>query len=80
MAISIYLTDVLKGRMQFGGFVVGDWNGHGQVRGCSATDCPATINAGLDMAMTPDSWKGFYESTLAAAKAGAMAALVRHAG
>ncbi|RZA11603.1 MAG: 1,4-beta-D-glucan glucohydrolase, partial [Lysobacteraceae bacterium] len=29
------LTDVLKGRMQFGGFVVGDWNGHGQVRGCT---------------------------------------------
>ncbi|MCF7220811.1 glycoside hydrolase family 3 protein [Marilutibacter chinensis] len=65
-----YLTDALKGRMQFGGFVVGDWNGHGQVQGCSNTDCPATINAGLDMAMTPDSWKGFYESTLAAAKAG----------
>lgn len=27
------LTDVLKGRMGFDGFVVGDWNGHGQVRG-----------------------------------------------
>lgn len=64
------LTDVLKGRMHFGGFVVGDWNGHGQVKGCTATDCPATIDAGLDMAMAPDSWKGFYESTLAAAKAG----------
>ena len=64
------LTEVLKGRMHFGGFVVGDWNGHGQVKGCTATDCPATINAGLDMAMAPDSWKGFYESTLAAVKAG----------
>lgn len=64
------LTDVLKGRMHFGGFVVGDWNGHGQVKGCTTTDCPATIAAGLDMAMAPDSWKGFYESTLAAAKAG----------
>ncbi|AMJ58543.1 MULTISPECIES: exo 1,3/1,4-beta-D-glucan glucohydrolase [Stenotrophomonas] len=65
-----YLTDVLKGRMHFGGFVVGDWNGHGQVKGCTTTDCPATINAGLDMAMASDSWKGFYETTLAAAKAG----------
>ena len=65
-----YLTDVLKGRMQFGGFVVGDWNGHGQVKGCTTTDCPATINAGLDMAMASDSWKGFYETTLAAAKDG----------
>ncbi len=65
-----YLTDVLKGRMNFGGFVVGDWNGHGQVKGCTATDCPATINAGLDMAMASDSWKGFYETTLAAVKDG----------
>jgi len=65
-----YLTDALKGRMNFGGFVVGDWNGHGQVKGCTNTDCPATINAGLDMAMASDSWKGFYESTLAAVKAG----------
>lgn len=65
-----YLTDALKGRMQFGGFVVGDWNGHGQVKGCTNTGCPATINAGLDMAMASDSWKGFYETTLAAVKAG----------
>jgi beta-glucosidase len=64
------LTDALKGRMNFGGFVVGDWNGHGQVKGCTNTNCPAAINAGLDMAMAPDSWKGFYESTLAAVKAG----------
>ncbi|MCU1054555.1 MULTISPECIES: glycoside hydrolase family 3 protein [Stenotrophomonas] len=65
-----YLTDVLKGRMNFGGFVVGDWNGHGQVKGCTTTDCPATINAGLDMAMASDSWKGFYDTTLAAVKDG----------
>ncbi len=65
-----YLTDVLKGRMNFGGFVVGDWNGHGQVKGCTTTDCPATINAGLDMAMASDSWEGFYETTLAAVKDG----------
>lgn len=65
-----YLTDVLKGRMHFGGFVVGDWNGHGQVKGCTTTDCPATIIAGLDMAMASDSWKGFYETTLAAVKDG----------
>lgn len=64
------LTDVLKGRMGFDGFVVGDWNGHGQIPGCTATDCPATFNAGLDMAMAPDSWKGLFNSTLAAAEAG----------
>jgi beta-glucosidase len=64
------LTDVLKGRMGFGGFVVGDWNGHGQVKGCTNTDCAQTFNAGLDMAMAPDSWKGLYETTLAHVKAG----------
>src|SRR5690606_22729190 len=58
------LTDVLKERMNFGGFIVGDWNGHGQVRGCTTTDCAQTFNAGLDMAMASDSWKGMYESTL----------------
>ena len=64
------LTDVLKGRMGFDGFVVGDWNGHGQIPGCTNTDCPATFNAGLDMAMAPDSWKGLFDSTLAAAQDG----------
>ncbi len=64
------LTDVLKGRMGFDGFVVGDWNGHGQVVGCKPTDCPQSINAGLDMFMAPDSWKALYDNTLAQAKSG----------
>lgn len=68
------LTDVLKGRMGFKGLVVGDWNGHGQVAGCTATDCPAAINAGLDLYMAPDSWKGLYTSTLAAARDGRISA------
>lgn len=64
------LTDVLKGRLGFNGFVVGDWNGHGQVPGCTNTDCPQSLNAGLDMYMAPDSWKGIYESTLKHVKNG----------
>ncbi|WP_448662321.1 glycoside hydrolase family 3 N-terminal domain-containing protein [Sphingomonas sp. CJ20] len=64
------LTDVLKGRMGFEGFVVGDWNGHGQIPGCTNTDCPIAFNAGLDMAMAPDSWKGLFDSTVREAKAG----------
>lgn len=58
------MTDVLKGRMNFQGFVVGDWNGHALIPDCTATDCPQALNAGLDMYMAPDSWKGLYESTL----------------
>ena len=64
------LTDVLKGRMGFEGLVVGDWNGHGQVPGCTVTDCAQTFNAGLDLAMAPNSWKGLFESTVRDAKAG----------
>jgi beta-glucosidase len=64
------LTEVLKQRMGFGGFVVGDWNGHGQVPGCKATDCPAALAAGLDMYMAPDSWRGLYEKLLEQARSG----------
>ncbi|MGN7931537.1 glycoside hydrolase family 3 N-terminal domain-containing protein [Sphingopyxis sp. 22461] len=68
------LTDALKDKMGFAGFVVGDWNGHGQVAGCSVTDCAQSINAGLDMFMAPDSWKGLYETTLKHAKDGMISA------
>lgn len=64
------LTDVLKDRMGFAGFVVGDWNAHGQIPGCSNESCPQAINAGLDMFMAPDSWRGLYANTLAQARAG----------
>jgi beta-glucosidase len=56
------LTDVLKRRMDFGGFIVSDWNAHGQLAGCTNASCPQAINAGLDMYMAPDSWKQLYAS------------------
>ncbi len=64
------LTDVLKGRMGFKGLVVGDWNGHGQIPGCTVTDCAQTFTAGLDLAMAPNSWKGLFEATVREAKDG----------
>ncbi|MFC5436859.1 exo 1,3/1,4-beta-D-glucan glucohydrolase [Rhodanobacter umsongensis] len=64
------ITDVLKGRMDFGGIVLGDWNAHGQVPGCTNEDCPVAYNAGLDMLEAPDSWKGLYTNTLAEVKSG----------
>ncbi|KXI27068.1 glycoside hydrolase family 3 protein [Paraglaciecola hydrolytica] len=64
------LTDVLVERMGFDGFVVGDWNGHGQVKGCTNVSCAQAFNAGLDMFMAPDSWKGLYHNTLAQVKSG----------
>jgi beta-glucosidase len=68
------LTGALKQRMGFDGLLVGDWNAHGQVPGCSNSSCPQSINAGLDMFMAPDSWKALYENTLAQAKSGAISA------
>ncbi|NND73214.1 MAG: exo 1,3/1,4-beta-D-glucan glucohydrolase [Rhodothermales bacterium] len=64
------LTDVLKNRMGFNGFVVGDWNGHGQVPGCTSTSCAASLNAGVDMFMAPDSWKDLFAATLEQAESG----------
>jgi len=64
------LQDVLVDRMGFDGFVVGDWNGHGQVAGCTNVSCANAFNAGLDMFMAPDSWKKLYENTLAQVKSG----------
>jgi beta-glucosidase len=64
------LSDVLVGRMGFDGFVVGDWNGHGQVAGCNNTSCAASFNAGLDMFMAPDTWRGIYKSTLEQVRSG----------
>nr|WP_295107515.1 exo 1,3/1,4-beta-D-glucan glucohydrolase [uncultured Caulobacter sp.] len=64
------VTDVLKGRLGFQGFVVGDWNAHGQVEGCTNTNCAQAYIAGMDMIMAPDSWKGLYDNTLAQVKSG----------
>lgn len=65
------LTDILKNRMGFDGLVVGDWNGHEFVPGCTKVSCPHAINAGLDIFMAPDAdWKELYANTLAQVKSG----------
>ena len=58
------LHGVLVQRLGFRGFVIGDWNGHAQVRGCSKNSCPKAFNAGLDMFMAPDEWQGLYRNLL----------------
>jgi beta-glucosidase len=59
------LTDVLKNRMGFDGLIVGDWNGHEFVPGCTKVSCPQAINAGVDIFMAPDAdWKVLYANTL----------------
>lgn len=65
------LTDVLKSKMGFDGFVVGDWLGHGQIPGCTNYNCSKTINAGLDIYMASgDSWKPLMKNTIAQVNSG----------
>ena len=58
------LTDVLKQQMGFDGYVIGDWNGHGQVPGCSDSQCAQAIMAGVDMIMVPYAWRSFIQNTI----------------
>jgi len=42
------LTDVLKGRWHYPGFVVGDWNAQEEIPGCTKFDCLEMLMAGVD--------------------------------
>jgi beta-glucosidase len=63
-------TNVLRGRLGFDGLVVSDWNGIGQVPGCTNWHCPQAINGGIDLAMVPDDWKKFIAATIEDVQAG----------
>src|SRR3954452_11586929 len=64
------ITEILKRKMGFDGLAVSDWNGIGQVAGCSNASCPQAINAGLDVVMVPSDWKAFIANTVAQVKSG----------
>ena len=64
------LTGVLREEMGFEGLVVGDWNGHGQIKGCTVSNCPQALLAGLDIYMVPDDWKPLLESLVGQVKEG----------
>jgi beta-glucosidase len=74
------LTDVLKTKMGFDGFIISDWNGHGQLttsnsdspKDCTNGNCPQAINAGIDMVMVPyrADWKALITNTLASVRSG----------
>ncbi|QFT78857.1 glycoside hydrolase family 3 protein [Erythrobacter sp. THAF29] len=64
------LTGVLREEMGFEGLVVGDWNAHGQIKGCTVSDCPQSLLAGLDIYMVPDDAVALYESLLSQVRDG----------
>lgn len=66
------LTGVLKGRMAFDGLVVSDWNAIEQVPGCTRDRCARAVNAGIDLFMVPENWKGFIDNTVKDVRSGAI--------
>ncbi len=64
------LTDVLKGRWHFPGFVVSDWDAQAQIPGCTKFDCPQELLAGVDLYMAADSWRQLYANLLREVQSG----------
>lgn len=51
------LTDVLKGRLGFDGFVISDWDGVDYLHEDHATAVAMAVNAGVDMLMVSVEWR-----------------------
>ncbi|GAA0996006.1 exo 1,3/1,4-beta-D-glucan glucohydrolase [Acrocarpospora macrocephala] len=64
------LNQILKKKMGFDGVVVSDWNGIGQVAGCTNASCARAVNAGIDVFMVPNEWKAFIANTIAQVESG----------
>ncbi|MGP4029306.1 glycoside hydrolase family 3 protein [Actinomadura sp. 3N407] len=64
------LTDVLKNKIGFDGFLISDWAAIQQIPGDYATQVRTSVNAGVDMFMEPYSAPQFIETLLAEVRAG----------
>lgn len=67
------LTDVLKGRLGFDGFVISDWDGVDYLHADYGTAIAMAANAGVDMFMVSVEWKQCLELLTAQVQAGAIA-------
>ena len=59
-AHSELITDVLKGKLGFDGFVISDWHGIHQIPGDLRRPRSHGVNAGIDMFMEPDQLPGLH--------------------
>lgn len=66
------ITDVLKGELDFNGFVVSDWYGVYEIPGGDYKAAVTAINAGVDMVMLPFAYEAFVENVTYAVKRGAV--------
>ena len=67
------LTDVLKRKIGFDGFLISDWEAIHQIPGDYATQVRTSVNAGMDMFMEPFSAPQFEQALLAEVAAGRVA-------
>jgi beta-glucosidase len=58
------LTDVLKNELGFQGFLISDYNAIDQIDPDYKRAVEISINAGMDMAMAPNTYKNFYNTLL----------------
>lgn len=66
------IQGLLREELGFAGFVVSDWAGLEELPGDYEEQVAAGINAGIDMVMIPEDYKGFIETTLALVRSGAI--------
>jgi beta-glucosidase len=64
------LTDVLKQKIGFDGFLISDWEGIHQLPGDYPAQVRTAVNAGIDMFMEPNSAPRFVQTLLAEVRAG----------
>jgi beta-glucosidase len=66
------VTDVLKDKLGFKGFVISDWDAIQQLPGSFKEQVTAAINAGVDMAMVPNNTSQFISTLSKAVESGAV--------
>lgn len=63
-----WITDVLKGELEFQGLVISDWEAIHQLKGSLYQQVVASINAGIDMLMQPNDYKAVVDTMFRAVK------------
>jgi beta-glucosidase len=64
------ITDLLKGKLGYDGFVISDWEGIHQLPGDWAEQVRTGVNAGIDMFMEPNAYQSFETTLLDEVRAG----------
>ena len=69
-ASKLLMTDVLKQKMRFEGFLISDYNALDQITPDFKQAIAISINAGMDMVMVPKKYREFHELLVALVKEG----------